>query len=104
MSLPLFASFFSALNVFTDSSFTAAYKAGRDSIVRAVQVFCFRPHLIILSLIFNLLLSEAALNFLKFCRKFDLTLKSHEDRLLISLRAACCLMRCRDTYGQFRSN
>jgi hypothetical protein len=40
MSLPLFSSFFSALNVFTDSSATAAYKPGDDSVVRAVQVPC----------------------------------------------------------------
>ena len=38
MSLPLFSSFFSALNVFTDSSATAAHKPGDDSVVRAVQV------------------------------------------------------------------
>jgi hypothetical protein len=40
MSLPLFSSFFSALNVFTDSSASAAYKPGHDSVVRAVQVTC----------------------------------------------------------------
>jgi hypothetical protein len=43
MSLPLFSSFFSALNVFTDSSATAVHKPGDDSVVRAVQVcgFCW---------------------------------------------------------------
>ena len=38
MSLPLFSSFFSALNVFADSSTAATYKPGRDSVVRTVQV------------------------------------------------------------------
>ena len=38
MSLPLFSSFFSALNVFADSSATSAHKPGDDSVVRAVQV------------------------------------------------------------------
>jgi len=37
MSLPLFSSFFSALNVFADSSATSAHKPGDDSVVRAVQ-------------------------------------------------------------------
>lgn len=47
MSLPLFSSFFSALNVFTDSSTTAVHKPGHDSLVRAVQVggFCRTNHL-----------------------------------------------------------
>jgi hypothetical protein len=92
MSLPLFSSFFSALNVFTDSSSTAAYKPGHDSIVRAVQVLCFSPPLnilSILSMVFDLLLCETALHFFDFCRKFDLTLKKRNDRLRISLQAAC---------------
>jgi hypothetical protein len=42
MSLPLFSSFFSALNVFADSSANSMHKPGDDSLVRAVQV-SFRP-------------------------------------------------------------
>jgi hypothetical protein len=104
MSLPLFSSFFSALNVFTDSSFTAAYKPGHDSIVRAVQVPCFSPPLNIVLMVFDLVLCETALHFFDFCRKFDLTLKKHNDRLPISLQAAFLPMLCRGTHGQFRSN
>ncbi len=44
MSLSLFSSFFSALNVFADSSTAANYKPGHDSIVRAVQVLVALGH------------------------------------------------------------
>jgi hypothetical protein len=38
MTMPLFSSLMLALNSFIESSVTAAFKPGDDSIVRAVQV------------------------------------------------------------------
>ena len=99
MSLPLFSSFLSALNEFTHSIATAAYKPGDDSVVRAVQV-TFAPEMLReISICFV----HTVLN-LFFIRKFVWTLKKICDQMLTHSRVVCSLMLFFDSRGRSNSN